>query len=226
MPSHEIDTKELQETIQELHEEREERKHEAAQTGWTRYIGLSTAILAAVAAVSSWRAAYFINQALINQVKADNSWTQYQAARQKDHLFSLTLNRMLDENPTNTELLTRIKTFVPAKPASAESLKAGAPKAKPNFKPKSVSDRGAEYLAKVYEEMAKEELRSGKATELEKVSEEQIERHERFEHSVTLIEVAIALGAVAALVRAKQIWFVSLAAGVVGIALFVFGFMP
>ena len=48
----EIETKELQETIEELHEERREREQEARLAAWTRYIALTTALLAVFAAIS------------------------------------------------------------------------------------------------------------------------------------------------------------------------------
>jgi hypothetical protein len=48
-----------------------------------------------------------------------------------------------------------------------------------------------------------------------------MKQHEGFAFSVTLLQVAIALGAVAALTRSKGVLGTSLAVGVVGAALFV-----
>jgi len=76
----EVETKDLQEAIEELHEEREELKH----AGWTKYIGLSTAILAVFAAIGALQSGSLVNEALIDQVKASDSWNEYQAAKQKD----------------------------------------------------------------------------------------------------------------------------------------------
>jgi hypothetical protein len=45
-------------------------------------------------------------------------------------------------------------------------------------------------------------------------------RHEGFADSVALFQIAIALGAVAALTRARTIWLVSVATGAVAMALF------
>ena len=52
-----------------------------------------------------------------------------------------------------------------------------------------------------------------------------LERHHRFALSVTMFQVAIALSAIAALTRRKALWWVSLAAGGVGLAMFVRGFL-
>jgi hypothetical protein len=204
MPGHsEFETKELQKTIHEIHEEREERHEEEKRSSWTKYIGLSTAILAVIAAVGALRSSYFVNEALINQVKAGDSWMQYQAAREKDHLYSLMLNQLLDANASNAAVLSHLTAPAPKASENLDALKPGSPKAAPSFKPKAAADRAAEYLAKVYDERAKEDQRSEKAKELEKESEGQIHRHHRFEYSVGLIQVAIALGAIAALLKAK-----------------------
>jgi hypothetical protein len=45
-------------------------------------------------------------------------------------------------------------------------------------------------------------------------------RHHRFANSVALFQVAIALGAVAALTRMRPVWYGSLALGLCGAALF------
>jgi hypothetical protein len=44
--------------------------------------------------------------------------------------------------------------------------------------------------------------------------------HHRFANSVALFQVAIALGAVAALTRVRLVWYGSIAVGVCGAALF------
>ncbi|MBV8724277.1 MAG: DUF4337 family protein, partial [Candidatus Eremiobacteraeota bacterium] len=53
----------------------------------------------------------------------------------------------------------------------------------------------------------------------------EVSRHHAFEYAVALLQVAIALGAVAALARSMPAWYVSLVAGVVGVAFFLRGFI-
>ena len=72
-----------------------------------------------------------------------------------------------------------------------------------------------------------------KARELAKVAHEDneeaehlLQRHERFAFSVTIFQVAIALSAIAALARKKIVWLVSLAAGAMGLAFFIIGWLP
>jgi hypothetical protein len=49
-------------------------------------------------------------------------------------------------------------------------------------------------------------------------------RHENFAYAVALLQVAIALGAVAALTRRRPAWFGSALLGVIGCAVFGYAF--
>jgi Domain of unknown function (DUF4337) len=60
--------------------------------------------------------------------------------------------------------------------------------------------------------------------QLNRESEELLAHHHRFAVAVTLFQVAIGLGAIAALLRLPPMWWVSLAAGVVGLLSLVNGF--
>src|SRR5207302_6613362 len=88
----EVETKDLQETIEELQEERKERAESERRTAWTRYIALTTAILAVFAAVAALRAGTLVNEAVLRQLKASDTWNEYQADRTKDHLYSIQVN--------------------------------------------------------------------------------------------------------------------------------------
>jgi hypothetical protein len=46
-------------------------------------------------------------------------------------------------------------------------------------------------------------------------------QHHRFANSVALFQVAIALGAVAALTRVRPVWYASIVVGLSGAALFI-----
>lgn len=94
--SAEVDTNELQEAISELHEERAEREAERKRGGWLNYVGLSTALLAVFAAVGALQSGSLVNEGLINQIKASDTWNEYQASREKVHLYTLSLNAMSD----------------------------------------------------------------------------------------------------------------------------------
>jgi Domain of unknown function (DUF4337) len=181
----EVDTDKLQEQIAEVHEE---LRHERSPS-WLRYVGLSAAIFAVVAAVAALRSGDLINEALIDQIKASDTWSEYQAARSKEHLYTLAADGLVDRGSKN---LSRVHA----------------------------------YRGEVAKETAKEHPLQTSARKLEEESAAEVRRHHAFEYAVALLQVGIALGAVAALARSKAAWYVSLAAGAVGAFFFLRGFSP
>jgi len=235
-----VDTKDLQETIEELHEERKEREETERRTAWTRYIALTTALLAVFAAVSALRAGTLVNEAVLRQLKASDTWNEYQADRMKDHLYSIQAHELLDRGvkpPPSAETGPAEADKHAGKPGSAENAPgegsataAGNPapkkRSEDSAKPLPPSQRLAGYLEQVRSERSKEEKLAEEARELEKHSEEDWHLHEHFAIAVALIQVAIALGAVAALTRIKPVWALSLIVGAVGIVYFARGLVP
>ncbi|MBV8345107.1 MAG: DUF4337 domain-containing protein [Candidatus Eremiobacteraeota bacterium] len=180
----EVETDKLQEQVNDAREEAGGERGAA----WLRYVGLGAAIFAVVAAVSALRAGDLINEATIDQIKASDTWGEYQAARAKEHLYSIAIDNLTDGGSKN-----------------AARLRA--------------------YRREVGSEVSKEKPLQAEARRLEEDSVAGIRRHHAFEYAVALLQVAIALGAVGALARSKPAWFVSLAAGVIGIVFFVRGFL-
>lgn len=175
----EIDTDKLQDQIAEEHERRAER--------WIRYVGLSAALFAVIAAISALRSNDLINEALIHQIRASDTWNEYQASRQKEHLYTVAADDVADRGSRNP---ARLRT----------------------------------YRAQIAKEAAKEASLAGTARALEEDSAAEVTRHHAFEYAVALLQVGIALGAVAALARSKPAWYVSMASGLVGIFFFLRGF--
>jgi Domain of unknown function (DUF4337) len=175
----EIDTDKLQDQIAE--------EHERAGEAWIRYIGLSAALFAVIAAISALRSANLINEALIHQIQASDTWNEYQASRQKEHLYTVAADGVADSTSPNKRRLSA-------------------------------------YRREVAKEAAKEPPLSSKAHALEEDSTAEVTRHHSFEYAVALLQVGIALGAVAALARSKPAWYVSMVSGLVGIFFFLRGF--
>jgi hypothetical protein len=245
----EIETQELQETIEELHEEREERKAEEKKAAWTRYIALSTAVLAVFAAIGAMQSGALVNEAMIDQIKASDKWNEYQAARQKDHLYTIKANDLLDQGakaPAPKEAAeggalpvslhgegekpaaSSAKEHGHANPPAEHGAKHGEKKAGEGQKAKSWKNltpeaRLAQYIGKVGDESSKEEKLKSEAEKLEEESQHKMHIHHKFAYAVALIQVAIALSAVAALTRIKPVWGISLVAGAIGIVMFVMG---
>ena len=75
----EVPTEHLHESIHEKVEE--ERKHN--EKGWSMYVAISTALMAVLAAVSSLLAGHHSNESLVDQIKASDQWSYYQAKGKK-----------------------------------------------------------------------------------------------------------------------------------------------
>jgi hypothetical protein len=185
----EIETERVRETI----EERLERDERSA--GLLKPIALTTAILAAVAAVAALQSGAAVNTALIFkteatrlQAEASDQWAYYQAKGIKAAIQAATRSAWLaagKQPPAEHE--AEMRRYA----AEQEEIK-----------------RAAEE---------KERQRDEKSREADHL----LHRHHSFAHAVALTQVSIALGAVAALTRMWWVWLGSLAVGGTGIALFV-----
>ena len=187
----EIDTDKLNEAIQERLE------HDGG--AFLRGIALSTALLAACAAIASLRAGATVNEALVLkteatrlQAEASDQWTFYQAKGLK----------------------------AAVQEASATSwLAAGKePPATYAEEQKRYKDEQVEISRQAKE---KEHARDEKSKEADHL----LHLHHGFANTVALFQVSIALGAVAALTRNRLVWFGSMGVGVIGLALFAMAFL-
>ena len=186
----EVETEKLHEAI---HEELEK-----AGGSFLRLIALTTAVLAAFAAVASLEAGATVNEALVLkteatrlQAQASDQWAYYQAKGIKQAI----------QQASQTPWMAIAK---PAPPAYGE-------------KARRYGDEQTEIRKKA-EEFEKE--RDEKSREADHL----LHRHHGFANSVALFQVSIALGAVSALTRSRLVWFGSMALGAVGIAMFALQF--
>jgi hypothetical protein len=159
-----------------------------------RNIALTTALLAALAAVASLRAGDTVNEALVLkteagrlQAEASDQWAYYQAKGVKAGVQE-----------------------------TSRSVWLAAGKAPPANLEQSIQRYAAEQEEIVKVAREKERERDDRSKEADKL----LERHRHFANSVALIQVSIALGAVAALTRNRLTWMASMTLGVVGAGLF------
>jgi hypothetical protein len=188
----EVETEKLHEAI---HEELEKE-------GGTflKRIALTTAILAAIAAIASLQAGATVNEALVLktestrlQAEASDQWAYYQAKG--------------------------IKAAVAE--ASGSSWAATGKPAPPQYAAtqKRYLDEQKEIQEKAHEKEKERDARSAEADHL-------LHRHHGFANAVALLQVSIALGAVAALTKSRLVWLGSMAVGLGGIVLFALTFFP
>jgi hypothetical protein len=183
----EIETAELREKI---HEEIEREGGGA----FLRTIALTTALLAAFAAVAALRAGATVNQALMDrteaarlQAEASDQWAYYQAKGIK----------------AAAEEASRASWLAIGKEPPAEYAERKV----------RYGEEQKEIEAKARE---KEKERDAKVAE----SNHLLHHHHRYANAVAILQVAIALGAVAALTRNRLVWTLSLMLGAGGAVLF------
>jgi Domain of unknown function (DUF4337) len=182
----EVETEKLHATIHE--------KLEHDGGSFLKRIALTTAILAAFAAVASLRAGATVNVALLLkteatrlQAEASDQWAYYQAKG--------------------------VKAAVQEASATSWLAVGREPPAKYLDEQKRYKEEQAEIRKKAEE---KERQRDEKSKEADNL----IHHHHGFASTVALLQVSIALGAVAALTRNRLVWFGSMGVGLVGIVLF------
>ena len=187
----EIDTDKLRETIDE----------EIEKEGSTllRTVALTTAILAALAAIASLKAGGTVNEALALkteatrlQAEASDQWAYYQAKGLKATVTEVSRNTWiaLDKTPPD-DLAKNEERYVEDQKRSMEKAK--------------------EF----------EKQRDEKSTEADHL----MHRHHFFAQSVAWLQVSIALGAVAALTRKQVVWAGSLVLGLAGAGIFAYAFV-
>lgn len=197
----EVPLEQSQEHIEKAHEESHGEGHgaeERGHSGWTRFIAVTTAILAVVAAIGALKSGLLVNEALLakndeisHRTQASDQWNYYQAEGLKALIYK-----------------TSAQALPPGSPIASENGKQAA-----HYKDKQDElQRGAKELEKQAEDNKRE-------------SAQIMERHHIFALSVSLCQIAIALSAIAALTRSRRVWFFGLAAGLGGIAALAGGFL-
>jgi hypothetical protein len=187
----EIETAELRERI---HEEVERESGT-----FLRRIALTTALLAAFAALASLEAGDSVNEALVLkteatrlQAEASDLWAHYQAKS--------------------------IKAAVARASAASWEAAGREPPVELAAEVRQHADGEADLE---HQALRREQERDERSREADVL----LARHHRFAQAVALFQVAIALGAVAALTRLSLVWMGSLLLGIAGIALFALPFL-
>ena len=199
-----IDTDRLQEQI-------EERRHHAAEAGeasaprrgrpfWLDALAVSTALFAVFAAIAALESGNYANEALYRANQA--VLLQTQAVDTWNEYQADSLKKY--QQQTLAILLGHVG-------GTPEEIQATQDEAARRQQSQDQLQPQAEQLARQTEQLNRD-------------SEEQLAHHHRFAVAVTLFQVAIGLGAIAALLRMPPVWWLSLAAGALGMLSLVNGF--
>lgn len=185
--------------VDKVGEQAREAAERAHVRSWIRWLALSTALFAVAAAIASLQSGRLANESLIKMNEANLKQTQASDAwayYQAKGIKSVARQSEL-------EILSAIR-------ASAELIR------------KSQED--AERYKTEQEEIQKEARKlEAEGRQLETESRELLHHHHTFAYVVTLLQVAIGVSAVAAIVERRAIWIFALSAGMVGMILFGIG---
>ena len=83
---------EIEVPTEHLHETIDEKVEDAIKNnekGWSMYVAISTALIAVLAAISALLAGYHSDEAVIEQIKASDQWSYYQAKGIKADIMEL-----------------------------------------------------------------------------------------------------------------------------------------
>lgn len=153
---------------------------------WTGAIAVTTAILAAGASISSLLSGYHTDEAMIEQIRAADTWSQYQAKSIKSSVLESKMELLpaLGKEPSATD--TQNKARYEAEKETIKQTAAG----------------------------------------LEKSADDHRRRHKVYGMAVSAFQIAIALCAIGLLTKRTWFWMLSIAGGLAGVAVAVYGALP
>jgi len=188
--------------VDKLHEEAHEKaKEQKEHAPWLKWLALSTALFAVLAAIASLKSGQLANESLLlmneatlKQAQASDAWSYYQAKGIKQ-IIRDSEGALLAASHAPAELVTKNRDEAERYKSEQEKIQEEA--------------KGLEREQK----------------ELQERSRHDLELHHTFAYAVTMLQVAIGLSAIAALIERRSIWLFGLVCGVVGIGFLVVGFV-
>ena len=188
--------------VDKLHEQAHEKaREENHRAPWLQWLALSTALFAVLAAIASLKSGQLANESLLRMNEA--TLKQAQASDGWSYYQAKGIKEVTRES-------------------EAEMLSASRAPADAITKARAEATR---YKSE-QEDIQKEARRlEQEQKELADKSRQDLERHHRFAYAVTVLQVAIGLSAIAALIERRSIWFIALLGGLAGIGLLVYSFL-
>jgi nitrate/nitrite-specific signal transduction histidine kinase len=170
-----------------------EAEHEGG--GLVRAIALTTSLLAALAAVASLEAGHAVNEALA--LKTDATRLQSEASDQWAYYQAKGIKSAVQEAQRVTWLAAHQEP------------------------PPALEQKIAQYAQEQKEIEKEARAKEAERDAREKEANVLLGRHNGYAAAVALFQVAIALGAVAALTRLRLVWVTSLVLGVGGLVIYI-----
>jgi len=179
----------------ETHEKAKEKRQQAP---WLQWLALSTALFAVLAAIASLKSGQFANESLLRMNEA--TLKQAQASDAWSYYQAKGIKQITRE--AEADILSTSRA-----PADAIS---------------KIHNDVDRYRSE-QEDIQKEARRlEQEQKELAEKSRQDLERHHRFAYAVTMLQVAIGLSAIAALIERRGLWLIALVGGIAGVGFFVY----
>lgn len=166
---------------------------------WLNYLAVTTVLLALAATLSTLRVGSFSNRSILRQTQASDQWSYYQAKSIKSYLYEIQKDKL--------QLELKLLGDNPPKNVQEEFAKK--------------IDTYAKQVARYDKE--KDEIQK-EARHLESERDLATRHSQTFGIAVILLQLAILLSSIAALMKKKSVWFLGLALGAVGCVYFANGF--
>ena len=165
---------------------------------------ITAAVLAVCAAIGSLLSGHSANDAILLQSKASDQWSYYQAKSTKGHLYEV--------NKTLVEAMMQMNLAGKTGAAASEAQK-----------PLLELTSKIENKMKGYDKDKKEV--EDKATDLEKESAHAFAAHEMYSFGVACFQIGIVMASVSILVESAPLYMMSIAGGVLGVVLLIYGYV-
>ncbi len=185
---------ELKELVAALKADQLAQKAKEKRDAWTKYVSLSTIILAVLAAFATQRAGGYssttmkqLNLATFNQAQASDQWAYYQAKGIKQNLYELELERTQAATPADAKAIENLSKRVKRYDGEKQEISA---KAREFEAQRDAATRTATLAANAGGGM-------GLAT--------------------SIFQIAIALGGITLVVKKRWLWYGSLFAGALAV---------
>ena len=173
---------------------------EETKAPWLNYLALTTVIFAVCATLATFKGGGYSTRSVMSQSQASDQWAYYQAKSIKSNLAAMQKEKM------ELELL---------------GFNANAP-VKVVEEYRSRAEAYAKKIANYEKEKA--EIQD-KAKQLEAARDEAQLHSKTFGMAVIFLQIAILLSSIAALLKRKELWYLGMATGLVGLFYFADGFL-
>jgi hypothetical protein len=166
---------------------------------WLNYLALTTVIFAVCATLSTFKGGGYSTRSVLSQAQASDQWAYYQAKSIKENVYQLQLEKIQLEAKLD---------------ADASVAKAALYK-----------DTISAYEKKVAKYNEEKATIKAQAEDWEAKRDDAKKHGEPFGITVILLQIAILISSIAALLKRQMLWYLALPVGLLGIVFFADGFL-